>query len=81
MLSDDELDKVREEFETIDRWRKFSRHVVADLLEACSVCGMVREKRLLTRCRWCQDTYYCSDGLCFHHHQARRHPALANWNW
>jgi len=81
MISDDEMDRMREEFETLDRWRKFSRHVVADLLEACTVCSSVREKRRLTRCRWCVDTYYCSDGLCSHRHQATRHPAAANRIW
>ena len=68
MISDNELCKMREEFETLDRWRKFSRHVVADLLEVCAMCGLVREKRRLTRCRWCADSYYCSDGPCFHQH-------------
>ena len=79
MISDNELYNIREEFEALDRWRKFSRHVVADLLEVCTVCGMVREKHRLIRCRWCVDTYYCSDGPCFHQHQANRHPAVANW--
>ena len=81
MLSDNELEAMREEFETLDRWRKISRHVVADLLEVCAVCGCVREKCRLTRCRWCEDTYYCADGLCFHEHQANHHPAVANWIW
>jgi hypothetical protein len=81
MVSDNELCRMREEFETLDRWRKFSRHVVADLLEVCAMCGLVREKRRLTRCRWCADSYYCSDEPCFHQHQERRHPAVANWIW
>jgi hypothetical protein len=81
MLSDSEQEAMREEFETLDRWRKFSRHVVADLLEVCAVCGCIREKCRLARCRWCEDTYYCADGLCFHQHQANHHPAVANWIW
>jgi len=81
MLSDSELQQMREEFETLNLWRRFSRHVVADLLEVCAVCGCVREKCRLTRCRSCEDTYYCSDGLCFHQHQAKHHPAVANWIW
>jgi hypothetical protein len=81
MFSDNELNEMREEFETLDRWRKFSCHVVADLLEVCAVCGRVREKCRLVRCRWCEDTYYCSDGLCFNQHQANRHPGVANWIW
>jgi len=81
MLSDRELRMIREEFEARNRWRRYSRHVVAELLEACAVCGSVREKSRLTRCRWCEDTYYCSHGLCFHQHRATHHPAVANWIW
>ncbi len=77
MLSDDDLSRIREEHEVMDRWRKYSRHIVADLLEACTVCGMVREKARLTRCPWCDDCYYCKDGLCSHHHKADIHPAVA----
>jgi hypothetical protein len=62
---------MREEFETLDCSRKFSRRVVADLLEVCAVCGCPREKCRLVRCRWCEDSYYCADGLCFHQHQAK----------
>ncbi len=81
MLSDNDLYNAREEFETLDRWRKFSRHVVADLLEVCEICGLVREKDRLIQCRWCADAYYCSDRPCFRQHQGSRHPAVANWIW
>lgn len=79
MLSDEELRKIREEHETIERWRKYSCHIVADLLEACEVCGTVREKERLTRCQWCDDTYYCKEGLCSRQHRADVHPAVAYW--
>ena len=78
-MSDNELKQMQEEFETLNRWRRFSRHVVADLLEVCTVCGCVREKCRLTRCRWCEDTYCCSHGPCFHRHRVSRHPAAAYW--
>jgi len=81
MLSHDDLDKLREEQEVMDVWRTFSRHVVADLLEGCAVCSTVREKARLTRCRWCEDTYICKEGVCAQHHQAELHPAVAFWTW
>ena len=39
MLSHDELEKIREEREVLETWRSFSRHVVADMLEVCAICG------------------------------------------
>jgi recombinational DNA repair protein RecR len=81
MLSQKELEKIREEHEVFETWRTISRHVVADLLEACSICGTVREKAAMGRCRWCPDTYICKDGLCAHQHQADAHPAVAFWTW
>ena len=44
MLSHDELDKIREEREVFVTWRSYSRHVVAEMLEACAVCGTIRDK-------------------------------------
>jgi len=81
MLSHDELEKIREEREVYETWRSYSRHVVADLLEACAICGTVREKERLTRCRWCEDTYICKEGVCAQQHQAELHPAVAFWTW
>ena len=81
MLSRDDLQKLREENDVVDTWRKYSRHVVAELLEACAVCGAVREKDHLTRCQWCEDVYFCQEGLCSHHHHAAEHPAVAFWTW
>ena len=81
MLSHDELEKIREEREVFETWRSYSRHVVADLLEACAICGKVREKVLLTRCHWCKDTYTCKEGICVQLHQAALHPAVALWTW
>jgi recombinational DNA repair protein RecR len=81
MLDRDELEKIREEHEVMDNWRTYSRHVVAEFLEACSICGTVREKDHLTRCRWCEDIYYCKDGLCAQQHGADVHPAVAFWTW
>ena len=70
MLSHDELEKIREEREVFETWRSYSRHVVADMLEACAICGTVREKVQLARCRWCEDTYICKEGVCAQQHQA-----------
>ncbi len=79
MLGRDDFAKIREEQEVLETWRAFARHVVADLLEACSVCGTVREKDQLKRCRWCEDVYYCQKGFCHHQHQAQGHPGVAFW--
>jgi hypothetical protein len=81
MLSREEMARIREEREVMESWRAISRHVIADMLEACAVCGMVREKERLTRCRWCEDVYYCKEGVCPQQHQAEMHPAVAFWTW
>jgi hypothetical protein len=81
MLSSDDLAKIREEREAMETWRVYSRHVVAEMLEGCVVCGVLREKENLTRCRWCEDAYYCRKGVCSHQHQAESHPGLAFWTW
>ena len=80
-MNKDELAKIREEHEALETWRTYSRHVVAEMLEVCSVCGTVREKDRLTKCRWCEDVYCCHEGLCTHWHQAEIHPAVAFWTW
>jgi hypothetical protein len=36
---------------------------------------------VLGRCRWCDDTYICKDGVCAQQHQAELHPAVAFWTW
>jgi hypothetical protein len=51
------------------------------MLEACAICGNVREKLEMSRCRWCEDTYICKDGVCAQKHQADLHPAVAFWTW
>ena len=81
MLSHEELERIREEHEVLYTWRTYSRHVVADLLEACAVCGTLRERTNLTRCRWCEDTYICKEGACAQQHQSELHPAVAFWTW
>jgi len=81
MMNPDELERIREENEVMDLWRKYSCHVVADLLEACAICGTVRDKERLARCRWCNDVYICTDGTCAQKHQAELHPAVAFWTW
>jgi recombinational DNA repair protein RecR len=81
MLSHKELDRIREEREVMETWRTYSRHVVAEMLEACSICGTLREKDQLSRCRWCEDTYICKEGVCAQQHQAELHPAVAFWTW
>lgn len=78
MMDKDELHKLQEEQEVNETWRRISRHVVADLLEACSVCGTVRERNQLNRCQWCEDVYLCS-GDCTHHHGSRMHPTISLW--
>jgi hypothetical protein len=79
-MTHDDLEKIREENEAEDTWRKYSRHVVADLLECCAVCGAIREKERLARCRWCEDVYICKKGVCTQQHQVEVHPAAAFWN-
>lgn len=81
MLSNDDLARIREEREALETWRTYSRHIVAEMLEACAICGTVREKERLTRCRWCADVYYCQRGVCSHQHQAEAHPGVAFWTW
>jgi len=51
------------------------------MLEACAVCGTIREKVNLDRCRWCEDIYICKEGVCSQKHQAELHPAVAFWTW
>lgn len=81
MLSNDDLAKIREEHEVLDNWRTYSRHVVAELLEACSICATVRDKENLVRCRWCEDVYFCKEGVCAHRHHMDIHPSVAFWTW
>ena len=81
MMSKEDLAKIREEREVMDNWRTFSRHVVAELLEACAICGTVREKEHVVHCRWCQDIYFCKEGTCAQRHHADVHPAVAFWTW
>ena len=81
MLSHNELERIREEWQALETWRRYSRHVVADLLEACAICGTVREKAQMARCPWCKDFYMCKDGICTQLHLAEWHPAVAFWTW
>ena len=39
MMTHDDLGKIREENEAEDIWRKYSRHFVADMLEAWRFAG------------------------------------------
>jgi hypothetical protein len=50
MLSHNELEGIREEREVFETSRSYSRHLVADMLEACAICGTLCEKVQLTRC-------------------------------
>jgi hypothetical protein len=81
MLTHDDLGKIREQNEVEDTWRKYSRHIVADMLEGCAICGTIREREHLVRCRWCEDVYICKQGVCSQQHQAEMHPAVAFWTW
>ena len=79
MMSKEDLARIREEHEVMDNWRQISRHVVAEMLEACAICGTIRDKEHLVRCRWCEDVYYCKEGTCSHQHHVDVHPAVAFW--
>jgi hypothetical protein len=81
MLTHDDLDSIRDEVEAENTWRRYSRHVIADLLEGCATCGTIHEKEDLTRCRWCEDVYFCKSGVCSQQHNAEMHPAVAFWTW
>lgn len=81
MMNHDDLERIREEREVLDTWRKYSCHVVAELVEGCAICSTVRDKERLIRCLWCRDVYFCKDGICAHQHQAEVHPAVAFWSW
>ena len=76
MMTHDDLEKIREENEAEDTWRKYSRHVVADMLEACAICGTIREKEHLARCRWCEDVYFCKRASAPSSTKLRRTPPL-----
>jgi hypothetical protein len=39
MLTHNDLRNIRDEYEAENTWRKYSRHVIADLLEGCAMCG------------------------------------------
>jgi hypothetical protein len=79
MRREDDLSSFQEERATLERWRKYSYYVIASLLEVCAACDRVREKGHLTRCRRCQDVYYCKDGACAYIHHAHAHPPDALW--
>ncbi|HXX24375.1 MAG TPA: hypothetical protein VEO19_14610 [Terriglobia bacterium] len=81
MLTHNDLRNIRDENEAENTWRKYSRHVIANLLEGCAMCGTLREKEHLTRCRWCEDVYFCKNGVCSQQHNAELHPAVAFWTW
>jgi hypothetical protein len=81
MLSDAELNQFREERQVDEQWRNISCHVIADLLEVCSICDTVREKDRLVRCPLCEDAYCCQDGHCTEQHRLGLHPAVAYWTW
>ncbi len=81
MMSKEDLARIREEHEVMNNWRTFARHVVAEMLEACSICGTVREKEHLVHCRWCEDVYFCKAGTCAQQHHLDVHPGVAFWTW
>ncbi len=81
MLDKDALARIREEHEVMETWRIYSRQAIAEFLEACPVCGAVREKSRLVHCRWCEDTYCCKEGVCIQQHHAEVHPGVAFWTW
>ena len=74
MMSDAELNQYREECEVDEQWHNVTRHVLAEMLEVCSACGMVRDKDRLVRCPCCQDAYCCRDGACSAKHRLSMHP-------
>ena len=87
MLSDAGLNQFREDRQTTEslqakqQWRDVPYHAMAVVVEACSECGMVRDRERLVRCPWCEDTYCCQDETCGAQHRASLHPAVAYWTW
>jgi hypothetical protein len=81
MPSQDDRTRRRELWEVDEPWRQSSHPMVASGVEACAVCGTVRDRERLARCRWCDDVYWCADGLCAHQHAADLHRELAFWTW
>lgn len=81
MQSDAELNKFREELEAGEQRRETSCHVIAELIEICSVCDTIRDKARLVCCPWCPDSYHCKDGICAELHQSALHAAVAYWTW
>jgi hypothetical protein len=79
MFDKEDLEHIGRDREILERWHEYSRHVIARLLEGCAVCGKVTEKRNLSRCRLCHDTYYCKSGCCSYRHYAATHPVDAHW--
>jgi len=79
MAREDDLTSFREERATLERWRTYSYHVIANLLEVCNTCNRVRERTSLTRCEHCRDTYYCQDGMCAYIHHGQVHPRDTIW--
>jgi hypothetical protein len=79
MAREDDLTSFREERETLERWRNYSYHVIANLLEVCATCNRVRERTRLGRCGYCHDVYYCHDGRCASVHHAQAHPRDMIW--
>lgn len=79
MIDKNELHKFQEEREVHETWRNISRHVVADLLEACSVCNTVRERNFLLRCPYCEDVYLCP-GECMNEHNMHLHSTVSFWS-
>jgi hypothetical protein len=75
MVNKDELDKLRQEMEALESWRDVPRHVVAELMEVCAVCGRVRDREHLVHCDCCADVYVCEEGLCTWLHHASIHPS------
>ncbi len=77
MVNKDELERFKQEIQTLETWRDISCHVVADMLEACAVCGRIRDREHLVRCGSCADVYVCEEGLCTWLHHASCHPSTS----
>jgi hypothetical protein len=78
MLTALQLAALREEVEEEIRWREFSRHFIAYSIEACEVCGLVKDFERFLICKACRanpdhDVYLCGTE-CAKKHLAERHP-------
>src|SRR5579872_5332048 len=79
-MNKEDLHKIHEEREVIEKWRKISRHVVCRLLLDKKECGAVRERDCMVRCQLCEDVYLCAEA-CVRRHSCHFHPMVSFRTW